>query len=81
MMPAFLQSSMLCFGMEMESGTLQSSRAPFDCGGSQALLLIHQPPDLPASGLVFSVCELEQGCFVEEAKRKVGERPGMGGAS
>ena len=75
MMPSVLQS-MLSFGMEMQSGTLRSSRAPFGCRVSRAQFLAHQPPDLLASGLVFLFVKLSKVGMWKGDKKKDGERPG-----
>lgn len=81
MTPSFLQSGMLSFGMEMDSGTLQCSRVLLGCGFSQTLFLSHQPPNLSASGLIFLFVRLSKIGMEKGDKKMDRERPGMSGES
>lgn len=78
-MTPFLQNSMLFFGLEMEPGTLQSSRVPLGCGFSQTLFLTHQPPTLSVSGLIGLFVRWSKIGMEKGAKKMDRERPEVSG--
>lgn len=78
-MTPFLQSSMLFFGLEMEPGTLQSSRVPLGCGFSQTLFLTHQPSTLSASGLMGLFVRWSKIGMEKGTKKMDRERPEVSG--